>query len=103
MFFDTFWALLFGFVLSGAIQALVTRKQMQAIMGDHRPSTIARASFFGVVSSSCSYAASALAHSIYKKGADFTASMVFMFASTNLVIELGIVLWFLIGLSLIHI
>ena len=97
MFFDTFWALLFGFVLSGAIQALVTRKQMQAIMGDHRPSTIARASFFGVVSSSCSYAASALAHSIYKKGADFTASMVFMFASTNLVIELGIVLWFLIG------
>jgi len=97
MFFDTFWALVFGFILSGVVQALVTRKRMQSLLGDHAPSTIARASFFGIVSSSCSYAASALAHSIYKKGADFTASMVFMFASTNLVIELGIVLWFLIG------
>ena len=97
MFFDTFWALVFGFILSGVVQALVTRKKMQSLLGDHAPSTIARASFFGIISSSCSYAASALAHSIYKKGADFTASMVFMFASTNLVIELGIVLWFLIG------
>lgn len=97
MFFDTFWALVFGFVLSGVIQAVVTRKRMQSLLGDHAPSTIARASIFGIVSSSCSYAASALAHSIYKKGADFTASMVFMFASTNLVIELGIVLWSLIG------
>jgi uncharacterized membrane protein YraQ (UPF0718 family)/YHS domain-containing protein len=97
MLFDTFWALIFGFVLSGAIQAFVTRSRMQELLGDHRPVTIARASFFGVISSSCSYAASALAHSIYRKGADFTASMVFMFASTNLVIELGIVLWLLIG------
>lgn len=97
MFFDTFWALLFGFALSGVIQALVTRKQMSSILGDHKPATILRSSFFGIVSSSCSYAASALAHSIYKKGADFTASMVFMFASTNLVVELGIVLWLLIG------
>lgn len=97
MLFDTFWALVFGFVLSGAIQALVTRKKMQSLLGDHKPATIAKASIFGIVSSSCSYAASALAHSIYKKGADFTASMVFMFASTNLVIELGIVLWLLIG------
>ena len=97
MFFDTFWALIFGFALSGIVQALVTRKQMSALMGDHRPATIARASFFGMVSSSCSYAASALAHSLYKKGADLTAAMVFMFASTNLVIELGIVLWLLLG------
>ena len=97
MFFDTFWALIFGFALSGIVQALITRKQMVEIMGDHRSSTIARASFFGMVSSSCSYAASALAHSLYKKGADFTAAMVFMFASTNLVIELGIVLWLLLG------
>lgn len=97
MFFDTFWALLFGFALSGVIQALVTRKQMSSILGDHKPTTILRSSFLGMVSSSCSYAASALAHSIFKKGADFTASMVFMFASTNLVIELGIVLWLLIG------
>jgi uncharacterized protein len=97
MFFDTFWALVFGFILSGVIQALVSRKAMISLMGDHRAPTIARASFFGMVSSSCSYAASALAHSIFKKGADFTASMVFMFASTNLVIELGIVLWLLLG------
>ena len=97
MFFDTFWALVFGFALSGVIQALVTRKKMQSLLGDHKPKTIVKASLFGIVSSSCSYAASALAHSIYRKGADFTASMVFMFASTNLVIELGIVLWLLIG------
>ena len=97
MFFDTFWALIFGFALSGAVQALVTRKKMQSLLGDHKPKTIVKASLFGIVSSSCSYAASALAHSLYKKSADFTASMVFMFASTNLVIELGIVLWLLIG------
>jgi uncharacterized protein len=97
MFFETFWALVFGFVLSGVVQALVTRRRMSSLLGDHRGVTIVRASFFGVVSSSCSYAASALAHSIYKKGADFTASMVFMFASTNLVIEIGIVLWLLLG------
>jgi len=97
MFFDTFWALIFGFVISGVIQALVSRKKMQSLLGDHSARTIVRASTFGAVSSSCSYAASALAHSIFKKGADFTASMVFMFASTNLVIELGIVLWLLIG------
>jgi uncharacterized membrane protein YraQ (UPF0718 family)/YHS domain-containing protein len=97
MFYDTFWALIFGFALSGIVQALVTRKQMNAIMGDHRSLSIARASFFGMVSSSCSYAASALAHSFYKKGADFTVAMVFMFASTNLVIELGLVLWLLLG------
>ncbi len=97
MLFDTFWALIFGFALSGIVQAFVTRSQMQGVLGNHRPTTIAKASLFGVISSSCSYAASALAHSIYRKGADFTASMVFMFASTNLVIELGIVLWLLLG------
>jgi len=97
MFFDTFWALVIGFILSGVVQAVVTRKQMSSMLGDHRTPTIARASFFGMVSSSCSYAASALAHSLLKKGADFTSSMVFMFASTNLVIELGIVLWLLLG------
>ena len=97
MFFETFWALVFGFVLSGAVQAFVTRSQMKRVLGDHKPATIAKASFFGAVSSSCSYAASAIAKSIFTKGADFTASMVFMFASTNLVIELGLVLWILIG------
>jgi uncharacterized protein len=75
MFFDTFWALIFGFILSGAVQAFVSKKQMQTAMGDHRAASVGKASFFGVVSSSCSYAASALAKSLFAKGADFTASM----------------------------
>jgi uncharacterized protein len=97
MFWETLWALVLGFGLSGAVQAFVSRGQMQAALGDHRPATIGRASFLGMVSSSCSYAAAALAKSLFARGADFTASMVFMFASTNLVVELGIVLWLLIG------
>ena len=97
MFFDTFWALVFGFALSGAIQTFISRNQMRQKLGDHKARSISTASFFGVVSSSCSYAASALAKSIFSKGADFTAAMVFMFASTNLVIELGFVLWILMG------
>jgi uncharacterized membrane protein YraQ (UPF0718 family)/YHS domain-containing protein len=97
MFFDTFWALVFGFTLSGAIQTFISRARMRESLGGHRSKEVARASFFGVVSSSCSYAASALAKSIFNKGADFTTSMIFMFASTNLVIELGFVLWILMG------
>src|SRR3954470_16909879 len=97
MFFDTFWALVLGFTLSGAVQAFVSRSAMQRSLGDHRPRTVAKASFFGMVSSSCSYAASALAKSLFARGADFTAAQAFMFASTNLVFELGIVLWLLIG------
>jgi uncharacterized membrane protein YraQ (UPF0718 family)/YHS domain-containing protein len=97
MFFDTFWALVLGFTLSGAVQAFVSRAAMQRSLGDHRPRTVAKASFFGMASSSCSYAASALAKSLFARGADFTAAQAFMFASTNLVFELGIVLWLLIG------
>jgi uncharacterized membrane protein YraQ (UPF0718 family) len=97
MFFDTFWALVLGFALSGAVQAFVSRAQMQAALGDHRPKTLAKAGFLGAVSSSCSYAASALAKSLFARGADFTASMIFMIASTNLVVELGIVIWLLLG------
>lgn len=97
MFFETFWALVLGFTLSGFVQAFVSKSQMRKVLGDHRPKTIARASFFGMVSSSCSYAASALARSLFIRGADFTSAMVFMFASTNLVIELGLVIWILIG------
>ena len=70
---------------------------MQRVLGDHRPAAVARASGFGMVSSSCSYAASAMAKSLFQKGADFVSSMVFMFASTNLVVELGIVLVVLMG------
>ena len=97
MFFDTFWALVLGFTLAGAVQAFVSRSAMQRSLGDHSPRTVAKASFFGMVSSSCSYAASALAKTLFARGADFTAAQAFMFASTNLVVELGIVLWLLIG------
>ena len=97
MFWDTLWPLIFGFGLSGAVQAFVSRSQMTRVMGDHRPRTLAIASIFGAASSSCSYAASAMAKSVFQKGADFTTAMVFMLASTNLVIELGLVLWILIG------
>ena len=97
MFWETLWALVLGFGLSGAVQAFVSKEQMQRVMGDHRPRAATRATFFGMVSSSCSYAATAMAKSLYEKGADFLTAMVFMFASTNLVIELGVVLLILLG------
>jgi uncharacterized protein len=97
MLWETLWALVLGFALSGAVQAFVSRDAMERTMGDHRPRTIVRTSLLGAASSSCSYAASALARSLFQRGADFTTAMVFMFASTNLVLELGIVLWLLMG------
>ena len=97
MFWTTLWALILGFTLSGMVQSFVSRQDMQKLMGDHRPRTIVRSSLLGIASSSCSYAATALARSLFRRGADFTAAMVFMVASTNLVIELGIVLWLLLG------
>jgi len=97
MLWETLWPLIFGFTLSGAVQAFVSREQMQRVMGDHRPAAVARASAFGMVSSSCSYAATAMAKSLFQKGADFVTAMIFMFASTNLVIELGVVLVVLLG------
>jgi uncharacterized membrane protein YraQ (UPF0718 family)/YHS domain-containing protein len=97
MFWETLWALVLGFGLSGVVQAFVSKDQMQRVMGDHRPGTVAKASGFGMVSSSCSYAATAMAKSLFQKGADFTTAMVFMFASTNLVVELGVVLLILMG------
>jgi YHS domain-containing protein/uncharacterized membrane protein YraQ (UPF0718 family) len=97
MFWETLWALVLGFGLSGAVQAFVSRAEMRRALGDHRPATVARAGFFGAISSSCSYAAAALAKTLFARGADFTAAQAFMFASTNLVVELGIVLWLLMG------
>ena len=97
MFWETLWALVLGFGLSGVVQAFVSKDDMQRVMGDHRPATVAKASGFGMVSSSCSYAATAMAKSLFQKGADFITAMVFMFASTNLVIELGVVLLILMG------
>ena len=97
MFWETLWPLVLGFGLSGAVQAFVSHEQMDRTLGDHRPAAVVRASGYGMVSSSCSYAASAMAKSLFAKGADFTTAMVFMFASTNLVVELGIVLVILMG------
>jgi uncharacterized protein len=97
MFWATLWALVLGFGLSGAVQAFVSRSQMERTLGRSGPREIFRASFLGAASSSCSYAASAMAKTLFQRGADFVSSMVFMFASTNLVIELGIVIWVLMG------
>src|SRR4051794_4330733 len=97
MFWETLWPLILGFTLSGAVQAFVSREQLQRVMGDHRTRSVARASGLGMVSSSCSYAATAMSKSLFQKGADFTTAMIFMFASTNLVLELGIVLVVLMG------
>ena len=97
MFWETLWALVLGFTLSGVVQAFVSKKQMQSSLGDHRPPAVAKATFFGMVSSSCSYAASAMAKSLVAKGADFTTAMVFMVSSTNLVVELGLVMLVLLG------
>src|SRR5204862_1696768 len=97
MFWETLWASILGFSLSGAVQAFVSKDEMQRVLGDHRPKAVVRASAFGMVSSSCSYAATAMAKSLFQKGADFISAMVFMFASTNLVVELGLVLVALMG------
>ena len=97
MFWVTLWPLILGFSLSGAIQAFVSGRSMEARLGTLGPASVARATGFGMVSSSCSYAASAMAKSMFAKGADFVATCIFMFASTNLVIELGLVLVVLMG------
>ena len=97
MFWVTLWPLILGFSLSGVVQAFVPREEMHRAMGNHRPTVVARASGLGMVSSSCSYAATAMAKSLFQKGADFVTAMIFMFASTNLVIELGVVLVVLLG------
>src|SRR3954469_20225742 len=91
------WSLIFGFTLSAVVQAVVRREAITRMLGDDRPATLAKATGLGIASSSCSYAAVALARSIFVKGASFTAAMVFELASTNLVIELGIILIILVG------
>ena len=91
------WALILGFALSAVVQAVVRRSSVAKRLGDDRPRSLAVATGFGAASSSCSYAAVALARSLFRKGASFTSAMAFEIASTNLVIELGIVLALLIG------
>ncbi|MFZ3235665.1 MAG: permease [Stellaceae bacterium] len=97
MGWEIFWALVLGFALSGVVQAVVTKGEMSRLLPDSRPRTILLASVLGAASSSCSYAAVALARSLFRKGADFVAAMSFQFASTNLVLELGVILWVLMG------
>lgn len=97
MFWEILWALILGFTLSAIIQAVVSKSEMGRLLPDDSPTSLARACGLGAASSSCSYAAVALARSIVRKGGNFTAAMVFQFASTNLVIELGILLAILMG------
>ena len=91
------WALILGFTLSAVVQAVVRRSTIVRLLGDDRPRTLALAAGFGAASSSCSYAAVALARSLFRQGASFTAAMAFEIASTNLVIELGVILALLMG------
>ncbi|MDQ6795117.1 MAG: permease [Chloroflexota bacterium] len=97
MAWEITWALILGFLLSAVVQAVVSKAEMTRLLPDASPRHLALATALGAASSSCSYAAVALARSIFRKGADFTAAMAFEFASTNLVIELGIILALLIG------
>src|SRR5437773_3584147 len=97
MFWEILWALILGFALSGAVQAVVSKGEIQRLLPDDSPRSLGIACGLGAASSSCSYAAVALARSLFRKGADFTAAMAFEFASTNLVIELGIIMALLLG------
>jgi uncharacterized membrane protein YraQ (UPF0718 family) len=97
MTWEILWALILGFALSAMVQAVVRRQTVVRLLGDDRPKTLAIAAGLGAASSSCSYAAVALARSLFRKGASFTAAMAFEIASTNLVIELGIILALLLG------
>ncbi len=91
------WALILGFALSAVVQATVSREKVARLMPDGRPRSILIAAGLGAASSSCSYAAVALARTLFRKGADFRAAMAFEFASTNLVFELGLSLIVLLG------
>ena len=91
------WSLILGFTLSAIIQAVVRRETISRMLGDDRPATLTKATGLGIASSSCSYAAVAMARSLFRKGSSFVAAIVFEIASTNLVIELGIILALLLG------
>jgi len=97
MTWEILWALILGFVLASVVQSVVRRRTVERLLGGEGPRAIAVATGLGAASSSCSYAAVALARALLRKGASFTASMVFEIASTNLVVELGIILALLLG------
>jgi uncharacterized protein len=97
MGWEILWPLILGFALSAVIQAVVSHREMSRLLPDDSPRSLALALAFGAASSSCSYAAVAIARSIFRKGANFTAAMAFEIASTNLVLELSIILIVLMG------
>jgi uncharacterized protein len=97
MTWEILWALILGFALSALVQAVVRKSAIVGLLGDDRPRTLAVATGLGAASSSCSYAAVALARSLFRKGANFTAAMAFEIGSTNLVVELGVILALLMG------
>src|SRR5262245_11840118 len=97
MFWEIRWALILGFTISAAVQAVVSKAEMRRLLPDDSPRSLGIACAIGAASSSCSYAAVAMARSVFRRGGDFTAAMVFEFAATNLVIELGIVMAVLLG------
>lgn len=98
MVWITWWALVLGFSVAGGVEAWVSSDRISAAFDGAGPKDIALASFFGFISSSCSYSAIATAKNLFKKGGSAAASLgAFMFASTNLVIEIGLVIWILLG------
>jgi uncharacterized membrane protein YraQ (UPF0718 family)/YHS domain-containing protein len=97
MLWEVWWALVLGFALSGIVQAWVPRNRLERALGGRGPREVGLATGLGAASSSCSYAAVAIAKSLFEKGASLVSAMAFQFASTNLVFELGIVLWLFIG------
>src|SRR5256886_3159271 len=97
MFWEILWPLILGFTLSGIVQAVVSHNALAKTLGCGGPRRITFATLFGIASSSCSFAAVALARSIFHKGASFVSAMAFELASTNLVIELGIILFVILG------
>ncbi len=97
MIWMTWWPLVLGFTLSGLIQSLLPRDALRASLGSTSPSSVVRASVLGVISSSCSYAASAVARALFARGSSWSNALIFMVASTNLVIELGVLLYLLLG------
>src|SRR5712671_6984060 len=97
MFWDVGWSLVLGFTISAVIQAVVSTEQMRQALGRDGAKEIAIASLAGAASSSCSYASAAISRTLFKKGAALIPSLAFLFASTNLVIELGIILYLLLG------
>jgi uncharacterized protein len=97
MAWEVGWALVLGFLLSGVVQAWIPRSRMQEALGGRDLRAVARATAFGAASSSCSYAAVAIAKSIFQKGGSLATAMAFQFASTNLVFEIGIVMWIFLG------